>query len=75
MDDPLIFGYQLGGVKTFCMTRGVFRVAQCWTSAFFTEESVEVTPSASAGEVFYNHSAKKSMKRSYLTVRTVIRHR
>ena len=51
MDNPLIFGYQLVGVKTFCMTRGVFKAAECWKSQFFSSQGEEGTPSASEGEV------------------------
>jgi hypothetical protein len=74
MDDPLIFGYQLSGVKTFYVTQedGGCRVLD-----------VPVLPGAirggdpedSEGEVFLNHTAEKSIERSCLTVRTGIRHR
>ena len=60
MEDPLIFGYQLNGVKTFCVTRGMFGAAQCWMSALFASKGADGTLSASDGEVSQNVLPRKA---------------
>ena len=74
MDDPLIFGYQLSGVKTFYVTQ---EVRDCRVLDVPVPIAVRQRgdPEDSEGEVNLNHTAEKSMKRSCLTVRTGIRHR
>ncbi len=62
MDNPLIFGYQLSGVKTLYMTRGMFGAAQCWMSAFFSEKSEEGILRDSKREVFQNVLPRKVYK-------------
>ena len=74
MDNPLIFGYQLGGVKTFYMTRGVFglRSVGCLR---YPRRKAGMGPCGFQGGSIFIHAAKKSVERSCLIARTGIRHR
>ena len=74
MDDPLIFGYQLSGVKTFYATQ---EDGDCWVLdvPVLSRAIWRGDPEDSEGEVFLNHTAEKSIKRSCSANRTVIRHR
>ena len=56
MDNPLIFGYQLNGVKTFCMTQEVGECAVLDVCVPFAGRQGG-DPEFYEGEVFLNHAA------------------